>query len=214
MAALTQRARDRTAWQLTRRQHGVVAYRQLEAIGFSASAVKHRLRTGRLRRVYRGVYAVGRAELSGEGRWMAAVLACGDGAFLTHLSAGAFFGICEERPGRIEVGVPCTHLVGPADLRVRRRPSLLNQEVGTLRGIPTTFPVQTMIDLATEQGPKTLLRSINEADKLEVIAADELRLALEGYAGQPGVKALCALLDRDTFVLSDEELERLSSLWP
>ncbi|HEX3239894.1 MAG TPA: DUF559 domain-containing protein [Solirubrobacterales bacterium] len=66
-----------------------------------------------------------------------------------------------------------------------------------------------MIDLATEQDPKSLLRSINEADKLEVILADDLRRALESHTGQAGVKALRTLLDRDTFVLSDEELERL-----
>jgi hypothetical protein len=140
---------------------------------------------------------------------MAAVLACGDGAFLTHLSAGALYGICEERPGRIEVGVPCTHLVGPADLRVRRRPSLLADEVGALNRIPVTSPVQTMIDLATVQGPRYLLRSINEADKLEVIEADALREALDERVGQPGVRPLRTLLDRETFVLSDEELERL-----
>ncbi|HWC09556.1 MAG TPA: hypothetical protein VG458_10930, partial [Solirubrobacterales bacterium] len=99
----------------------MVAHRQLVAIGFTPKAIKHRLRTGRLRPVFRGVYAVGRAELSREGRWMAAVLACGDGAFLTHLSAGALYGICEERPGRTEVGVPRPHGRSPEDIRLRRR---------------------------------------------------------------------------------------------
>ncbi len=209
MAPTTRRARSARAWRLARAQYGVVARRQLQALGFSPDAIKHRLRTGRLRPVHRGVYAVGRAELSREGGWTAAVLACGEGAFLTHLSAGALYGICEERPGRIEVGVRRPHPVGPPNLRVRRRPALPRNAVGTLRGIPVTSPVQTTIDLATEQGPKTLLRTINEADKLDVIHADELRLALEDHRGQPGVKPLRFLLDRDTFVLSDEELERL-----
>jgi len=66
-----------------------------------------------------------------------------------------------------------------------------------------------LIDLATVQGPKYLLRSINEADKREVILACDLRVELDAYCGQPGVKVLRTLLDRDTFVLSDEELERL-----
>jgi predicted transcriptional regulator of viral defense system len=194
---------------LAKRQHGVVARRQLLALGFSRHAIAHRRRTGRLRAIHRGVYAVGNLLLGREGEWTAAVLACGEGAFLTHLSAGALYGICEERPGRIEVGVRGRGGREPEGIRLRRRSSLARGEVGTVRNIPVTSPVQTMIDLATVQGPKTLLRSINEADKLEVIAADELRLALENYAGQPGVKALCALLDRDTFVISDEELERL-----
>ena len=140
---------------------------------------------------------------------MAAVLACGEGSFLTHLSAGALYGICGERPDRIEVGIRRTYLVGSPELRVRRRPLLPSQDVGVLHGIPITSPVRTMIDLATEQGPITLLRSINEADKLSVIPADHLRVELEAYAGQPGVKVLRNLLDKDTFVLSDEELERL-----
>ena len=66
-----------------------------------------------------------------------------------------------------------------------------------------------MLDLATIQGPKTLLRSINEADKRDAIDAEELRRALEDRAGEPGIRFLQTLLDRDTFVLSDEELERL-----
>jgi hypothetical protein len=187
----------------------VVAHRQLVALGFSTSAIKHRLRTGRLRPVYRGVYSVGRAEITRKGRWMAAVLVCGEGAFLTHLSAGALYGVCDERPGRIEVGVRRTYLVGSPELRLRRRLSLPSKDVGALQRIPITSPVRTMIDLATEQGPKTLLRSINEADKLDVILADDLRIELDSYAGQPGVKVLRTVLDRDTFVLSDEELERL-----
>ncbi|HWC08266.1 MAG TPA: DUF559 domain-containing protein, partial [Solirubrobacterales bacterium] len=134
---------------------------------------------------------------------------CGDGAFLTHLSAGALYGICEERPGRTEVGVPRPHGRSPEDIRLRRRPSLPSRDVGALHRIPVTSPVRTMIDLATEQGPKYLLRSINEADKLEVIRADDLRGELEAYAGQPGVKPLRTLLDNDTFVLTQEELERL-----
>jgi len=140
---------------------------------------------------------------------MAAVLACSEGSFLTHLSAGALYGICEERPGRIEVGVRGRRRSRHEDISVRERPSLPGQDVGTLRGIPITSPVRTMIDLATVQGPKYLLRSINEADKLEVILADDLRESLDAYSGQPGVKVLGRLLDRDTFVLSDEALERL-----
>ncbi len=140
---------------------------------------------------------------------MAAVLTCGESAFLTHLSAGAHYGICEERPGRIEVGVRVAHPLGPPGLRVRRRPALPSQDVGTLRRIPITSPVRTMLDLATALGPKRLERAVNEADKLDVIDPESLRRELDSYAGQPGVRPLRALLDRDTFVLTDDELERL-----
>ncbi len=186
-----------------------MARRQLLALGFTPDAIKHRLGTGRLRRVYRAVYAVGGLPLVRNGAWMAAVLACGDGAFLTHRSAGALYGICGERSGRIEVGVPLAHPRGPEVLRVRRRPSLPSREVGILHRIPVTSPVRTLIDLTSELPTKFLARAVNEADKLEVIAADDLRDALDAYAGLPGAKRLKALLDKDVFVLTQEELERL-----
>jgi hypothetical protein len=66
-----------------------------------------------------------------------------------------------------------------------------------------------MLDLATVFGPRSLARAVNEADKLEVIDVETLRMELVAYAGQAGVRPLRALLDRDTFVLTDEELERL-----
>jgi len=178
-------------------------------LGYTRNAIGHRVRSGRLHAITRGVYAVGRRELNQEGRWMAAILACGDGAYLSHRSAGALYGIAEERAGVIEVSVrrKAEHL--RPGLKVRARPSLPSHDVGTLKGIPVTSPVRTMLDLATIQGPKTLLRSINEADNRDVVDAESLRLALEDRAGEPGVKPLRELLDRDTFVLSDEELERL-----
>jgi len=152
---------------------------------------------------------VGRSELSRKGSWMAAVLACGQGAFLTHRSAGALYGICEERPNRIEVGVPRPHGRESADIRLRRRPSLPSQDVGTLDRIPITSPVRTMVDLATDLSDKYMLRAVNEADKLDVIDPEALRCQLDAYTGVPGAKRLIALLDRDTFVLTQEELERL-----
>src|SRR4051794_36475361 len=95
----------RAMWALVRRQHGVIARWQLIDAGFSEKAIEHRLRTGRLRRVHRGVYAVGRPELTQHGRWMAAVLAGGQGAALSHGSAAALWEI--RKPGAtIHVSVP------------------------------------------------------------------------------------------------------------
>jgi hypothetical protein len=202
-------SRNGAAWRLARRQHGVVARRQLLALGYSEKAIEHRLAIGRLHRLRRGVYAVGREETSAEGRWTAALLVCGEGSFLTHRSAGALYGICEERPGRIEVGVRDAHTHRIEDIRTRRRPTLAAAEVGFVRGVAVTSPVQTMLDLATVQGPRYLLRSINEADIRDVIDAERLRREIEERPGAAGVRPLRRLLDRDTFALSREELERL-----
>jgi predicted transcriptional regulator of viral defense system len=81
------------AWKLAVAQHGVIARRQLLELGFSPRAIEHRLAKGRLFPIRRGVYAVGRPDLTRHGRWMAAVLACGDHAFLSHESAAALYRI-------------------------------------------------------------------------------------------------------------------------
>ncbi len=140
---------------------------------------------------------------------MAAVLACGEGAYLSHRSAGGLYGICEERNGVVEVCVRRTGKIAHGGIRVRRRPSLPSRDTGALRRIPITSPVRTVIDLATELPNKLLARTVNEADKLDVIDVETLRAELDCRAGEPGVKRLVALLDRDTFVLTEEELERL-----
>jgi predicted transcriptional regulator of viral defense system len=83
--------KSRTPWprvvELAAKQHGVVALRQLTRLGMQPGAVKHQVRAGRLHRLYRGVYAVGRPDVTRHGRWMAAVLACGPDAVLSHRSA-------------------------------------------------------------------------------------------------------------------------------
>lgn len=139
---------------------------------------------------------------------MAAVLACGPGSALAHRSAGALWGIVRERPGRIEVS--CTSRRESARRGVEVRSGTLRpSEIVWRDDIPLTSPARTLVDLATELPPRQLERAVNEADKLEVIDPEMLRAELEGYRGVRGVRPLRNLLDRDTFVLTDEELERL-----
>jgi uncharacterized protein DUF559 len=194
---------------LARCQHGVLARRQLFELGFTESAIEHRLRIGRLHLIGRGLYAVGRPNLSREGRWMAAVLACVPGAALSHRSAAALWGFAKEHTDYIDVSVRrrCKHR--RRGLRVRSRLSLPAEELTSRQNIPLTQPVRTFLDLATVAGPKTVERAINEADKLDVIDADVLRRALDYYPGQPGVRPLRQILDKHTFRLSDDELELL-----
>ena len=202
-------SRSRKAWDLARRQHGVITRGQLIGLGFTPKAIKHRVHVGRLHPVIRGVYAVGRRDLNREGRWMAAVLACGPGAVLSHRSAAALWGFGNEHPDYIDVSVTRPSEARIPGLRCHRRPSLPSQEVNPRLNLPVTAPVRTFLDLATVTGPKTLERSINEADKLDVIDADALRRALDDHPGQPGIRLLRHVLDKHTFRLSDDELERL-----
>jgi very-short-patch-repair endonuclease len=193
---------------MARRQHGVLSRRDLEALGFTKGAIEHRLATGRLHLIGRGIYAVGRRQLPREGRWMAAILACGEGAALSHGSAAALWGIGKEGR-RIEVSVRrrCRHR--RRAVKVRSRPSLPSQDVTTHRGIPVTAAARTVLDQATQLDDSALERLVNEADARDRVDPESLRGYLDIRAGEPGVKRLRKLLDRHTFCLSDSELERL-----
>jgi hypothetical protein len=209
MGSQTQTERNRQAWALARRQHGVLTRSDLLGLGFSPEAIKHRLGTRRLHPVMRGVYAVRWPQLTREGRWMAAVLACGEGAALSHRSAGALWGIVSEHHGRVDVTIRRRSDLRRTGVRVHGRPGLSPAEFGERVNIPLTRPVQTLIDLATELPTRQLERAVNEADKRDLIDPEELRVALDLRPGQRGVPVLCRLLDRYTFRLSDAQLEVL-----
>jgi very-short-patch-repair endonuclease len=200
-------ARSRAAWRLARVQHGVLTRADLLGLGFTPKGIKHRVASGRLHVVAAGVYAVGRPELSPDGRWMAAVLACGDGAVLSHRSAAELWGIGYEESGRIDVTIPRRSRLERAGIRVRCRPDL--RGVTRWRGIPVTDPVLTLIDVATELKPLRLERAVNQADVLDLVDPETLRGSLDGHVGTPGVKRLRTMLDRHTFRLSDSDLEVL-----
>lgn len=191
------------AWDLVRRQHGVIARFQLLALGFTRAEIEHRLTTGRLYRVCPGVYAVGRRELSDHGWWMAAVLSCGPGAVLSHEAGAALWRIRESR--RLEVTVS----------GYRRRPGvtvhrrkLRPQDVTVRDGIPVTTPAATLVDLATRLGDSALERAINQADQLDLIDPESLRAELDGVGRRHGARRLRGLLDRYTFSFTRSELEQ------
>jgi hypothetical protein len=209
MGATRDQERSRAAWSLARRQHGVLARRDLLALGFTSKAIRCRIEGGRLRPICRGVYAVGWTPLTPEARWMAAVLACGTGAVLSHRSAAQLWGIGREWEGRIDVSVTRSGKVRRPGIKVRRRPSLRSDSVVYRLGIPVTDPVQTIIDLATELKPLRLERAVNEADKLDLVDLETLRSELDARVGEPGVKTLRTTLGRHTFQLSDSGLEIL-----
>jgi hypothetical protein len=201
--------RSRAAWELAGRQHGVVARRQLLALGFNAREIEHRIARGRLHPVMRGVYAVGWPTPTPKRRWMAAVLACGEAALLSHRSAAALWEIGTEKPGVVDVSVARRAELMRPGLCVRGRPSLTSANMTSRDGIPVTSVAQTLVDLATELNPLDLERAVNEADKRGLIDPETLRAGLEGRGGRPGAPALRKLLDKRTFRLSDSALEVL-----
>jgi very-short-patch-repair endonuclease len=171
--------------------------------------IERRIASGRLHAVWRGVYAVGRPQLGRHGRWMAAVLASGPDAVLSHGSAAALWGFGRERGGQIDVSVASTRRSRRAGIRVHRRTRAVLNDVMVHERIPLTSPVRTLIDQATElESMGQPERAVNEADKLDLARADALHTSLDDYRGQPGAGRLRKLLDPLHFRLSDSELEQ------
>jgi very-short-patch-repair endonuclease len=192
-----------------RQQHGLISRKQLLELEYTADAIKHRIAIGKLHQARRGVYAVGRPELTKHGRWMAAVLACGSGAVLSHSSAAALWRIGVEERSLVELSLPSPFDRRHSGIRIHRRPSF-NPERDVTReyGIPVTTPIQTLIDMSLRLDRPGVERMINEADKYNVTHPPQLREALEQRTGVPGVAKLRFILDRRTFRLTKEELER------
>jgi very-short-patch-repair endonuclease len=185
-----------------------VSIGQLAALGLSRRAIQHRVARGRLHRVMRGVYAVGRPELTRHGHWMAAVLGCGPAAVLSHASAADLWGIRPQKSPTVEITRIAANPCRLPRVRVHRRPGLEPGQFAVREGIPVTAPIRTVVDLACVIGPAALERAVNDADRLDLVDPLRLRDALEELRGQRGVGRLRALLDRRTFRLTDSELER------
>jgi len=151
--------------EVARRQWGVVTRGQLEAIGLSPRGVEEMLRTGRLLRLHRGVYAYGHDRLRREGYWLAAVLACGPGATLSHRSGAALWEMRSSGSGEIDVTVPSrAGRIRREGIRIHRSGRLSAEEVTTKDGIPVTTVARTLLDLADVIDLQALRRAVTEAE--------------------------------------------------
>jgi predicted transcriptional regulator of viral defense system len=177
---------------LAARQYGVVARAQLAALGLGRGAIDRRLSRGRLHPLHRGVYAVGHRVVSREGWWMAAVLAAGPGAVLSHRSAAALWGLRGDPATRVEVSVPCKQRSRPG-ITVHYAP-LPADEVTDNDGIPTTTAARTLLDLAAILQPQELERTLEQAEANRLTDHTPLDALLTRYPNRQGTKSLRAIL--------------------
>jgi hypothetical protein len=182
---------------LAGRQHGVVARRQLAELGLSRHAVGRLLERGRLHVVHRGVYAVGYRKLTRRGVWLAAVLAAGEGAVLSHRSAAALWGIRDSAPRRIDVTAPRD--VRRAGIRVYGS-KLAPDEVTTQEGIPVTTPARTLLDLAALLDEHRLARAAERAEALRLTSPTSLEELAKRYPKRPGTPNLKRLIEENRIV--------------
>lgn len=147
------------------RQHGIVTVEQLHAAGFGRTEVTRRVQMGRLHRLHRGVYAVGHRNLSWRGRWLAAVLAAGDRAVLSHTSAAALWKFLRPIGGPVHVSLPAAvHRKPRPGLRLHRSRTLTRSDITRHHGIAVTNPARTIEDIRGEVEPYLFRRALRQAE--------------------------------------------------
>src|SRR4051794_4587431 len=176
------------------RQDGVASYSQLLSLGLGPDAVQHGVRTGRLHRLHRGVYASGRADVPVRGRFLAAVLAM-EGSVLSHRSAAALWGFMPEEEGPIEVTVMRKGRSRPG-ITSHATASLPARDIQRRAGIPVTEPHRTLLDLADVLTRRELRRALGEAEILRLVAHSRLRDHVANAHGRHGAPTLASLLAR------------------
>ena len=192
----------RTPWrirdlaELAARQHGIVTLAQLRGLGLSRSSIAYRHRIGRLHVVHRGVYAVGHPELSEEGRFLAAVLAVGEDAVVSHIAAAV---LCEFWPRSRDsepVDVSVTRRIrGSARIRLHVVRALPAADVTRYRGIPVTTPARTLVDLAgVAVNDRALRRAVHEAEVQRRVSHPQLVAQIERTTGRRAAARLAGLI--------------------
>lgn len=184
--------RERQLATLAQRQHGVLSRRQLLKAGLSSRTIRRRVEAGRLHPLHREVYALGHGVVSMRGHWLAAVLACGEGAVLSHRSAAALLGLIRFRRIPVEVSA----------MRGRERTGISVHEGGLHKDdrtevdrIPTTTVARTLFDLAEVVDERKLEKAFEEADRLRVLRMPELEAVCARGYGRRALAPIRRLID-------------------
>jgi hypothetical protein len=202
-----------TLAELARRQWGVVTRAQLAELGLGDRGIADWVRAGRLQRLYRGVYAVGHDRLRLEGRWLAAVFACGPGAVLSYRDAAALWELRQSSSAYIDVTVPSRNgRRRQRGIRVHRTGRLRPEEVTVRHGIPVTTVARTLLDLADVLERQALRRVITEAEYLNRLDMTALNAVVRANPGRSGAKLMEAATGRRHRTRSGLELRFLAFL--
>jgi very-short-patch-repair endonuclease len=208
---------DHPIAELAAAQFGIVERSQLRALGLSDAAIARRVRAGRLHRLRRGVYAVGHPVLGQRGRWLAAVLACGPDAVLSHASAAALWDLRPSDAVTIDVTVRGSSRRRGPRLRVHRTRDLPAHEAETATGIPVTSPARTILDLAaTLPNDRALERVLDRAEILRLTDVKALVAtagARTGHRGAARLRRMLADHTPGTTVTRSELEERMLALY-
>ena len=173
--------RDLLLAEIAAGQHGIVTAAQLKDLGFARSTIAKRVQTGRLHRLHQGVYAVAHDSPNDHGRWMAAVLACGDGAVLSHGSAAALWGFLRSEPGPVDVSLPSrTGRRRQDGIRIHRPRHFPPRDWTVRAEIRVTTPRRTISDCRQTLAPYLVRRAARTAQHTGfTVTTDRTRSDLE-----------------------------------
>lgn len=190
-----ERSTDRVIGDLAAGQWGVVARRQLTAVGLTRTMIQRRLANGRLVQLHRGVYAVGHRRLRREGIWLAAVLAVPRGA-LSHRDAACLHGLRQANHAKVDVSTPGRGRLDEQAIAVHRTRTLDAADLTTVSGIPVTTIARTLVDLAGTVPPDHLAKAIREAEHQQTLDIRSIEATLTRTRGRrgPGHAALTEAL--------------------
>jgi Protein of unknown function (DUF559) len=174
-------------------QHGVF---RVDQVGLSARAVRHRVAATRLYRLHASVYSlVPRPLLKREGLWMAAVLACGPGAVLSHRSAAALLELRDRGGTKIDVTVPRRSRRKHEDVKVHCSTALTDKDVTVVNNIPCTAVTRTLLDIAEVVTHRQLERAFDQAEIVEGLDLRAIDDQLARNPTRPGSKAVRDVLE-------------------
>jgi predicted transcriptional regulator of viral defense system len=182
--------------ELAAGQHLVFTLADLAGIGLKARAVQKRAASGRLHRIHRGVYSlVPRDQLSWRGKYLAAALACGPDAVISHREAAALHALRPSNRGGIDVLVPRRRAPVVPGLTVHTSVTLTDADVTEVDGIPCTTVARTLLDLAAVVALDHTERALNQAEILRAFDLGAIRDQLQRNPKAPGAARLQAALD-------------------
>jgi very-short-patch-repair endonuclease len=199
---------DRRLAELAVAQHGVVSRAQLLDLGHTRTGIQRRLDKRRLLRIHRGVYAVGHKRLTARGRWMAAVLACGPGAVLSHVDAAALHDLRQIGSGRIHVTAPSRHNI--PGIRCHYAHVLCVADTTVVDGIPVSSLARAYLDIAEVLNHRRLIEALEAGQRQNKLDVGALEAVMARNPGRRGIRPLQAALAElaDDPPLLQSDLER------
>jgi len=198
-------ATDRRIAAIASRQHAVITRRQLLDLGLTKREIDYRIQIGRLHRLHRGVYAVGHRPVSPYAHTLAAVLACGPGAVLSHSSAATLWGITRHWSRPLEVTARSDRQ--RPGLRTHRSKTLSRCDITEHYGIPVTSPARTLLDNADRLTDLALGRAANDLRRARYLNLADLAELLNRHSPTKASKRLRGQLAHPERAPTRSELE-------